>query len=395
MPLFKYRALTEEGKNIAGVIDADSYLMAKDKLHKMEILITHLVPFEKKRNEIVLTPPLLLAFTRELHQLLHAGLPLYESLLTIEEKYRKHQAHSLFLDLCDQLKGGASLSVSLARYPKSFNRIYLAMIGAAEQSGALENALDELTQLITRQQKLKKQLFSALAYPSFLALFCGVVLLSLLVFVIPSMKELFEGRALHPLTSCVLQASHLVTEYGAYFFYMLVLLSIGFYFLCKDARVKVGIQKILIKIPLFKNLVLQAALVRFCRSVSILLASGVPLMETLALSKKLMKNPLLEMAVENAEKGVVEGRKLSDEFKKSPHIPSLMVRMLSIAEETGNLSLMMQNIAEIYDENLEKDLTQLTAILQPALLIILGATVGVVVLSILLPLTDVSSFVST
>ncbi len=378
-----------------GVIDADSYPMAKEKLHKKQVLITQISEFEKKDKEIFLPPPLLLAFTRELGQLLRAGLPLYESLLTIEEKYQKHKAHPLFLDLCDRLKGGSSLAAAFARYPKTFDRVYLSMIQAAEQSGSLVHSLDELKELITRQQKLKKQLFSALAYPSFLAVFCFIVLTSLLVFVIPSMKELFEGRELHPMTYCVLAASNFITEYGLFLFSSFVALGIIAFFLLRKRETKIMMQKFLIKVPFVRNLILQSALIRFCKSASVLLTHGVPLMETLMLSRKLMKNPLLEEAIESAEKGVIEGKKLSEELKKSPHIPQLMIRMLAIAEETGKMSNMLQNISEIYDENLEKDLSQLTAVLQPALLIVLGAVVGLVVLSILLPLTDVSSFCST
>ncbi len=395
MPLFKYKGFEGGGKRVAGVIDADSYVMAKEKLHRQEFLITSISSFEKKDKEVFLDHALLLSFTRELSQLLHAGLPLYESLLTIEEKYRKHEAHPLFLDLCDRLKGGSCLSLALGRYPKTFDRIYLSMIQAGELSGSLSHSLEELTGLITRAQKLKKQLVSALAYPAFLGSFCFIVVLSLLIFVIPSMQELFEGRQLHPMTYCVLAASHFITEYGALLFAFFIILGVLGFLFFRDKRGKILFQKTLINFPLFKTLFIQAAIIRFCRSASVLLNHGVPLTETLAVSRKLMKNALLEQAVEVAEKGIAEGKKLSAGLQKSVHIPSLVIRMLSLAEETGKTSDMLESLANIYDENLEKDLSRLTGILQPALLILLGAVVGIVVLSILLPLTDVSSLVST
>ena len=126
-----------------------------------------------------------------------------------------------------------------------------------------------------------------------------------------------------------------------------------------------------------------------------LLAGGVPLTHALPLSRKVIKNILLESVIEQAEKRIVEGEKLSSQLKLSPFIPSLLVRMLSIAEETGRMAPMLQNVAEIYDEELERSLAQLTTFLQPVLLMILGAVVGLVLLSVLLPLTDVSSFIST
>ncbi len=212
MPLFRYVALNLAGKKIKGVIDADTLDAAKEKLKKQEIMAIT-IALEKDKGEVVLPFDLLLAFTRELAQLLRAGLPLYESLLTIEEKYRTHKAHPLFLDLCDRLKTGNSLSSALTCYPKSFDEVYLSMVGAGEQSGSLGESLQQLALLIARQSRLKKQLGSALIYPAFLGVFCLVVVFSLLFFVIPSMQELFEGRALHPLTQVVLAVSNFANTY--------------------------------------------------------------------------------------------------------------------------------------------------------------------------------------
>ena len=162
MPLFRYRAITAEGKNFNGVIEADSLSVAKEKLRKNQVYITELIAVGNLKGELILPPSLLLAFTRELAQLLRAGLPLYESLVTIEEKYRKHPKHSLFIDLCDHLKSGSHLSLALKRYPQTFNQIYLSMVQAGEQSGNLAEVFEQLAQLLHRQQGLKKQISSAL-----------------------------------------------------------------------------------------------------------------------------------------------------------------------------------------------------------------------------------------
>jgi general secretion pathway protein F/type IV pilus assembly protein PilC len=392
MALFRYTALKSSGKVVKGVVDADTLEAAKEKLRKQELMVRTIVLREKNKNELFLDPDLLLAFTRELAQLLRAGLPLYESLLTIEEKYRLHKAHPLFLGLCDHLKTGSSLSSALRRYPKSFDGIYLSMILAGEQSGSLAYVLDQLSQLISRQHKLKKQLSSALIYPAFLGVFCLLVISSLLFFVIPSMQELFEGRALHPLTQMVLSISVFANENILSILSVIATSVVATFLFLRSKRGKVAIQKTLIKLPFFKTVIIQGALTRFCRSSSILLLGGVPLIETLSLSRSVMKNPLLEQLIANAEKRIVEGSPLSEQFKQASFIPPLVPRMLAIAEETGRMAPMMQNIAEIYDEELERSLHQLTTLLQPILLLILGGIVGVVLLSVLLPLTDVSSF---
>lgn len=391
MPLFRYRAIGEDGKTLRGIIDADSMIQAKEKLRKGKLIITDLISAEKK-SEIVLPSQLLIAFTRELGQLLRAGLPLYESLLTFEEKYRRHRAHPLFADLCDRLKNGSLLSAALRHYPKSFDEIYISMIAGAEKSGSLATVFAQIELLLGRQQKLKKQLFSALAYPTFLALFCFGVVCTLFFFVIPSMRELFTDRRLHPVTETVLAISAWANGNIPLLIALLGSFIAGLLYLTRTVRGKMTLSQIAFKTPFFRDFLLHSALIRFSRSLSLLMNAGVPLLSALSLSRKVMANDLLASAVERGEKRIAEGQLLSSQLKESGLFPSQMVRMLAFAEEIGKMAPMLENIAEIYEEELEKNISLLTTFLQPAVLLVLGAIVGVVILSILLPLTDVSSF---
>jgi general secretion pathway protein F len=392
MPLFHYRAVTGEGKKISGFVDADSLEVAKEKLRKQKVLVTSLAFRGLQTKEIQLTPALLLAFTRDLGQLLRAGLPVYESLMTIEEKYRRHKIHPLFLDLCDHLKNGSSLSSALKKYPKSFDAVYLSMVQAAEQTSSLAFIFDQLSLLISKQQKLKKQVISALTYPALLGCFCLFVLLSLFFFVVPTFKELFEGRSLHPLTEVVISISSFLTVHWQRLLFGLAAACMAIFLFLRQEKGKLFLQHTFLKMPFFKSVIIQSALIRFCRSLSLLLKGGVPFIDALALSRRVMKQLLLEKIIERAEKRIVEGEKLSEELKKDPLIPNLVTRMLAIAEETGKMAPMLGNIADIYDEELEKNLNQLTTLLQPILLLFLGGIVGLVLLSVLLPLTDVGSF---
>lgn len=394
MPLFRYSAVSGVGKTLKGVIDADSLLVAKERLRKQQIMVTSVVPLKNKQDQLTLPPPLLLAFTRELAQLLKAGLPLYESLTTIEEKHRRHKTHPLFLDLCDHLKEGSSFSVALKRYPATFDRIYLSMVQVAEQSGNLAGVFEQLAQLISRQQKLRKQLSSALTYPSFLALFCCLIICGLLFFVVPSMKELFEGRDLHPVTALVLAISNWVNAHVVLLLITMSACLSALIFSIRSRQGKIFLYRISLKLPFVQTLLLHSALVRFCRSLAMLIAGGVPLLDALALSRNVVKSPLIEEAILDAEKRVAQGERLSAAFKGAAIIPPLVLRMLALAEETGKMKEAFFNLAEIYDEEMEKHLSQLNTFLQPALLITLGAIVGLVVLSILLPLTDMSSFIA-
>jgi len=394
MPLYRYQALAKDGKKTVGVIHADSYEVARESLKKQKIYVTRLLHYSGKEATLHLPESLLIAFTRDLAQLLKAGLPLYESLLTIEEKYRKHKAHPLLLDLCDKVKHGKTLSSALSQYPKTFNQIYISMVASAEETGSLPEIFFQLEQLIAKQHKLKKQLVSAMIYPMFLLSFCLIVVIALFFFLIPSMQQLFEGRALHPMTQIVLSTSLFLREQGMILGVALLLLVGGAIFFFSKKEGKKFLQQGLLKVPILNRVVTQAVLVRFCRALSVMLKGSVPLIEALELSKKIMNHALFEEVLANARLQVVQGSKLSYELGKSSLIPPLVVRMLAIAEETGSSAQMLSNIADIYEEELDKGLARFSSMLQPVMLLFLAVIVGFVILSILLPLTDVGSFLN-
>ena len=390
MALFQYAAIGVDGKKLRGVIDADSLEQAKDRLRNREIIVTQM-GVAKKEEKATLGPETVIHFTRDLSGLLRSGLPLYESLLTIEEKYRSHKFHFLFLDLCDQVKQGKSLSQARLIYPKSFNSVYIAMVASGESTGSLEKAFIQLYKVISRNEKFRKQMRSAMVYPAFLSVFCLVVLIGLFFFLIPAMKELLEGRELHPITKTILGISNCLEKY--YIFFAIggsALISL-IVFVVKTKIFKDQCKKWLLYIPFFKTVFTESILMRFSRVFAVLLSSGVPIVEALKLSRSVMNHVSFEEAIMRAEEGIVQGRKLSEELKKSGLFPSLMIRMLATAEETGNPTEMLEHVADIYEEQLERTLVQFTNLLQPVMLLILGVIVGVVLLSVLLPLTDVST----
>lgn len=394
MPLFQYKAISPEGKEVAGVIDADSLTICKQRLRKEKTLVTSIKELHVEKKRFALSLEQLQAFTRELAQLLKAGLPLYESLLTIEEKHRRAKNHPLFADLCDRLRTGTSLSTALSHYPATFSPIYLSMVRSAEASGALHEAFEHLESLLSKQQKLKKQLSSALAYPAFLGSFCFLVIIGLFFFVIPSMEELFEDRSLHPLTSAVLYLSQFLRGHLGVIVAGLGVVIGGIVASARVSFVKQEVEKLLLKTPYISKVIKESVIIRLFRMMHMLLEGGVPLVSAIAYAKGGIKAQVMQELLTKVEKEVTEGKKMSQLFAGSSFMPPLVSRMLAIGEETGAMSSMMGSIAEIYEEELDKDLAQLMTFLQPALLLFLGLVVGLVVLSILLPLTDVSSFVS-
>lgn len=394
MALYQYTEIAPDGRKRLGMINADSVELAKERLRKEQVFITKLSPYTKKGAEQLLSPSLLINFTRDLHTLLHAGLPLYDTLITLEEKYRSTKMHSIFLDLCDQVKEGRLFSAALADYPKVFDTIYLSMVKAGEESGSLEGSFAELEKLICRNQELRKKLSSAMIYPIFLGGFCTLVTILLLFVLVPSMSELFEGRTLHPITQGVLAVSHFLRDHSLTIGSSVGALFLALLFCLRHPKGKEKTKELSLHLPLIKRLFVETIMARFCRVFSILFKGGVSMIDCLRLSREVMKHQSFEQLIVRAEKRVLEGKPLSGELEKSPHIPKLVVRMLAIAEESGRVAEMMHHLSEIYEEDIEKSLSRITTLLQPIMLLFLGVVIAIVLLAILLPLTDVGSMLT-
>lgn len=394
MPLYQYEAVSERGKTILGSIDADNLIDAKQKLARRQTVILKVRPLSDKQLKIVLSRNELSALSSEIARLLQAGLPLFETLSALEEKYRGQKMHTLLLDVSDQVKSGQAFSKALGRHPESFDLLYISMVANAEKTGRLSTALEEIATLLTRQIKVKKQVVSALLYPALLSLFCLVILSSLLFFVIPSLRELFEGRDLHPFTRIVFACSAFVcSAKGPFLFSLLLSVGLGVYLFSSDKGKKM-FAGMIGKAPFIKDLLAKIALIRFCRAVAALLEGGLPVMLAFSQARSVMRHPVLEAVIARAEERIAQGEPLHVPFQNHPLIPPLVPRMISIAQQGGRLGFMMQQIAQIYEDELETHLTRFASLAQPILLLILGGIVGFVLLSVLLPLTDVSSFVT-
>lgn len=394
MPLFRFEALAENGKKKKGTIDAESLHEAKLKLVRLRVAVLRVSPLTEKEKRLPLKKRELLIFTKELARLLHAGLPLFEALSALEEKYRDQRLHPLLLDLSDRIRTGEAFSDALAHHPGCFDLLYIAIIANAEKMGRLEEALNELSELLRRQIQIRKTLLSALLYPSFLFLFSWAVLSLLLFFVIPSLSELFEGRDLHPFTQAVFTCSHLACQAkGGLALFLVSLLALSSLALVLPSW-KRRVSAIVLRLPFLKTLFVKVALIRFCRAGASLLEGGLPLVTCLREARSVMRHPPLEALIANAEERLVQGEPLSRSFASYALLPPLVPRMLAIAEQSGKLSFTFEQIAQIYEDEVETALAHFTTLAQPLLLLFLGALVGFVLLSVLLPLTDVSSFVN-
>lgn len=394
MPIYSYKSIDVKGKKTHGFIDAISLADAKEKLRKQGVFVTDLTYANGKgKSKIALNQNELIAFTTQLAGLLSASCPLYESLLSLEEQYRKEKFHPLLLCLCDEIKKGASLNFAMQQFPETFSPLYRAMIAAGEAVGALDITLQKLALFLSKQMKFKKQLLSALLYPSLLLGFSSLVIILLLTFVIPSLEVLFEEREVNGFTRLIINVSHFFRGYWMIYIPLFIGCILGIFYASRKPDIRLRWHALLLKVPVLSTLIVERALARFCRTMGTLLEGGVNLMGALQISRKIIAHPLLEKVIEQVEHKIVEGRSLSGELKKSPLIPKLLPRMLAIGEEGGKTEEMLSKIADIYEENVEKVLFRLMALVQPIVLILIGALVGAIMLAVLLPLTDINSFI--
>ena len=229
-------------------------------------------------------------------------------------------------------------------------------------------------------------------YPAILGSFSLLIICLLLGFVVPSLETIFAERELNSFTSAVLYISYLFRTY--WFIYIPVIVSLALFVIMqfKKESGKLWIEKTLLKTPIIKTLIVQTAVSRFCRTMATLLQGGLNMIESLRISKGVIKNTILEKEIENAEAKIIEGQSLSKELGKSHYFPKMVSKMLAVGEESGATINMLNSIADMYEQELEKSLDRVMALAQPIILIVMGLIIGTVLLAIMLPLTDVSSF---
>ncbi len=392
MPLYQYQAVDHSGKKRKGMIEAQGEREAKETLREQGVLVTSVSIKTGGSLKENLKGQTLLTFTMQLSQLVSAGVPLYQSLVAIEEQYRKEPFHRVLLSLCEQIKAGTPLSQAMAGYPDSFNKLYCSLIAAGEQSGALNVVLERLAHLLSKQMKLRDEIVTAMIYPCILGSFSLLIIALLMGFVLPSMEGIFADRQLNGFTQTVLAISRFMRGY--WWAYIPLIVGLIAYLVHK-ARSKAGrlwMERNILKVPLLRTLAVQTAVARFCRTMGTLQQGGLTMIDSLRIARDVMRNVVLEEEIKKAEGKIIEGSSLSSELARSKWMPMMVSRMLAVGEDSGTTTLMLNKIADMYEEEIEKSLARAMALAQPLILVFMGGIIGCVLLAVLLPLTDISSF---
>jgi len=370
---------------------ADSLEGAREALIKEEIWFTEV--FLKKgtaKSPLNLEDKIL--FFQDLYQLLHAGIVLFDAMDLIEQKFEGTKNAPIFLGIKESLKRGKSFSQAMEETNLAFDPVTIGMIRMAETSGQIVSTIKEILHMLKKKQALKKQVISAVSYPAFLLVLALVIMVVLLCFLVPSLKDLFSEKNLPFLTRLIIQASTILTDNVGIFGFFFVGAPFVVRFFLRWEKISFFLGEAILKIPIVSSFLKELMMARFCRTLFALIAANVSLVEALELCKGVMENRFFIQTIDRALFLIQKGNPISVSFKECPLISPLFCRMLETAEKSGELKTVLEQAGELYEQSVETSLKKMVGVLQPFLIIFIGLIVGLIMIGTLLPMTDIRSF---
>ncbi|MFH1854751.1 MAG: type II secretion system F family protein [Candidatus Omnitrophota bacterium] len=337
----------------------------------------------------------LVVFTRQLSTLIAAGLPLVKALRTLYDQLEPGALKDIIKQLVNEVESGTNFSESLSHFPRVFPEFYINMIKAGELGGMLESILKRLSEFLDKNQKLRDKVKSALMYPAFVLIVAVLILVMLMVFVIPTFTNMFSelGGAL-PLPTKVLIAVSEITRKAWYLIPLIPVFIVLLYkFIIKNPDRKLVVDKIKLHIPVVGGLIQQICVARFTRTLGTLLTSGVPILNSLETVKDTIGNEFIARAVIEVRDSIKEGESVSGPMEASKAFPALVVKMVNIGEETGQLDKMLIQIADNFEEEVDVAISGLTSLLEPLLIVFMGLVVGFIVISMFMPLFSLAKLI--
>ena len=427
MPKFKYVAMDSKGREVEGVVDAESEARAIALVKDKGLFPTSLADMGASRggakgagrggkaagakaaggmkSEIRLPSfmssmfqgriktKLLMVFTRQLATLVDAGLPLLRGLHVLQRQEKNPQLHAAIVGMAEAVESGSTFAESLAQYPKVFSLFYINMVKAGEASGALHTVLTRLAEFMEKSQKIKNKVKGAMVYPIVVMVMAGVIMGVLMVFVIPKFKEIFndllQGKALPLLTQIVIGFSDLVAKNGLYVLGVVAVVVFAFRAFARTPSGRRVMDTMKLKAPIFGQMVRKTAIANFTRTLGTLLTGGVPILQALNIVREVTNNAVLAKAISQVHDSVKEGETIVTPLEASGVFPAMVVSMVQVGEETGALPEMLMKVAENYDDEVDTAVEAMTSIIEPIMIILLALVVGTIVIAMFLPLVSI------
>jgi type IV pilus assembly protein PilC len=437
MPTYQFEAMDATGQEIKDVIDAMSEEEAQATIRQMGYFVTKISvkkakkgPAEKKGGKKGksmalgrVSRKMLTTFTRQLSILQDAGLPILRSLRILEAQAKPGPLKNSLMDVCDDIEGGATLSEAMAKVPKAFDRLYVNMIKAGEAGGALEIILQRLAEFMEKAESLKRKVKGAMVYPIVVVMVAVGILTFIMLKIVPAFKQIFEdfGTELPPITQLLIDISTIMATY----WYLIPVVPICIWLFIKLMRKfkmgRLGWDLFVLKIPVFGQIIEKNTVARTTRTLGTLVASGVPILEALNITKETSGNAMFENMYGRVWESIREGETISRpmrENSKPPFNPftlmfwflfvagpigvliyvlkmrqrvvdDLVVNMVDVGEETGELDTMLYKVADTYDEEVSVLTESLVSLLEPIMVCVLGGMVGFIVVALFMPLIKI------
>ncbi|MBW2467080.1 MAG: type II secretion system inner membrane protein GspF [Deltaproteobacteria bacterium] len=407
MPVYEYTALDRGGKNITGIIDADSTVVARQKLRasgKYPVQVRETTPKAKTEPGGSYSFPAIFnrisdddihALTRQLATLLNAGIPLVAALDALMEQTTGAALKKIIAQIKESVNEGNSLTASLSRHQKLFSNIYINMVRAGEASGSLDVVLERLADFGEHQQALKGRFKAALVYPIFMALIGAGVLFFLLSFVVPNLTRIFtEMKQVLPLPTTILIW---FSDFMRSYWWVILAIIVAVIAIIKEAVKKPKGRYIWdtlkLRLPVIGQINRKIALSRFGRTLGSLLQSGVPLITSLQIVRNIVNNVLIGDVIDDAMDDIQAGKSLSLALSRSVWFPPVFRQMVSVGEQSGDLEGMLHKIADAYEREVETRITGMTALIEPVMILLMAVVVGFIVISILLPIFEMNQMI--
>ena len=390
---------TATGRELRNTVEAPSEQAAIAALLNRNLLVVEIKEKIAKRGQtkggkVALAD--LVVFTRQLATMIDAGIAIVQSLQALAEQTPNKVMRDTIRDICTRVESGESFSEALTRHPKAFNRLYVAMVGAGEKGGLLSEILARLATYLENTERLRKKVKTALMYPTTVTLVAIGITIFLLVKVIPVFKDVYSGfgAKLPAPTQVLMDLSDALRHY----FIVFVVVTGGLvYGWLRYIKTKQGLEfwdKQRIKLPIFGPIAHKICLARFTRTLSSLVRSGVPILEVLQIVSQTVGNVIMEKAIKAAAADIERGEGISAALAKHPIFPSMVVRMLSAGEQTGNIDNMLERVSNFLDEEIETTLSGLMSLLEPMLIVFLGVVIGGMVICMFLPIFNLANIVN-
>ena len=406
MPVYTYRGVSEAGKAVRGFVDAESDRSARAKLRRDGVFLTELAATAGAEVRRDSASPRRLSFevfrrvggtdqaiaTRQLATLIGAGIPLVEALGALTEQVENTRLKSAISRVRDRVNEGASLADALSQ-TGIFGDLYVSMVRAGETGGALEQVLERLAEYLESQVRTRNKVLSIMIYPAIMfAVAMGVVMV-LVTVVLPQITQLLESlnRPLPFYTLAIIGLSKFMREYWWAMGLALAALVIAFRAALRTERGRTSLDAVKLRLPLFGKILRQLALARFTRTLSTLLAGGIPIVRALDIAKHVANNRVLGAAVDKARDAITEGASIAAPLRRSGQFPPLVTHMVDVGERSGELEAMLAKVADTYDEQVENSVSRLTALLEPLLILIMVGLVLAIILATLVPLLEITS----